>query len=351
MKNLALLLLLAAPVAVHAQGLSLTAPGQSSGGRVLWQAPFATPGCYASGQTAGASSAISITRTTSATYIDGGGAIQTCTSGQFRVAPDGLLVEPARTQFIINNTTHPKTGEATGSITAQACVGWHEGTGTMTIAAGTATVTGLSCTTVAAGTLCPFTVTVAGTMAVTTTTGTTRAQIECPGSYRTSFITTAGTATARNADQISATVPSITSGKWCLATTASLLAGTTWAAQDGASARMWSMGANGATNTQSLRPAFLDTYDGTPTRKYWSWTPSAAAGTIPIRYMACSTGPAVYRDGIAVTLTPGGTGVPTFTPTPTTLYIGQRDGGTFTHSGYLSNIKLCDKARTWRDCK
>jgi hypothetical protein len=77
----------------------------------------------------------------------------------------------------------------------------------MTIANGTATTTGLSCTAVAPGTLCTFTVTVAGTMAVTTAAGVTHAQIECPGSYRTSQINTAGTAVARNADAISATAP------------------------------------------------------------------------------------------------------------------------------------------------
>ena len=115
MRLLALLLLIGV---AQAQGLSPNAPGVTGGGKVLWAAPFSTPGCYASGQTAGASSAIAITRTTSATYVDGAGAIQTCTTWQFRVAPDGLLVEPARTNRVANTTIATGTTYTSGVWTA-----------------------------------------------------------------------------------------------------------------------------------------------------------------------------------------------------------------------------------------
>ena len=82
------------------QGLTSSPPG-GSGGKVLWQAPFSAPGCYASGQTAGASSAIAVTRTTTATVAltSDPSALTTCASGEFRVGYDGLLVEPARTNY------------------------------------------------------------------------------------------------------------------------------------------------------------------------------------------------------------------------------------------------------------
>jgi hypothetical protein len=149
-----------------------------------------------------------LTRTTTKT-CEVNGITWNVAAGAPCITPTGMLVERTATNYVLNNRTHPKAAEATGSITAtQACVGWHEGTGTMTIAAGTATVTGLSCTAVSPGTLCTFNVTVTGTMAITTSAGTvTKAQIECPGSTKTSEIPTAGTAVARNADVLSLANP------------------------------------------------------------------------------------------------------------------------------------------------
>ena len=171
--------------------------------------------------------------------------------------------------------------------------------------------------------------------------------------YSTSLVPTTTTALARNADSITATVPSITSAKWCIAASASVSLGTTWADMGGSGSRIWSLGTQAAANTQMLTPNIFDGYDGagTPVRKYWNFTASAATGTIPIRYIACSTGPAVYLDGVAATLTPGGTGVPTFTPTATTLAIGARTTGANAWSGFLKDIKLCDKATKAKDCK
>jgi hypothetical protein len=128
-------------------------------------------------------------------------------------------VERLVDNFVLNNRTHPKAAEATGSIIAtQTCVGWHEGTGTMTIANGTATTTGLSCTAVSPGTLCTFTVTVTGTMAITTSAGTvTKAQIECPGITKTSEIPTSGTSGRRNADVVTVPSPTLSDpNRWCV---------------------------------------------------------------------------------------------------------------------------------------
>jgi hypothetical protein len=168
---------------------------QGASSDVALEKTFPTPGCYASG-----TGGVFVSRATVANYENPPGTLNSCAAGSYRVEADGLLVESARTNYVLNATTHPKTGEATGSLSTGAHVAWHAGTGTMTVAAGTATVTGLTCTAVSPGTICSFTVTVAGTMSITTSAGTVaRAQIE-NGLYPTSFITTAGTATARNAD-------------------------------------------------------------------------------------------------------------------------------------------------------
>jgi hypothetical protein len=327
MKLLPLLLLL--PLAAHGQGLTTLAPGATGGGKVLWSAPFSTAGCYASGQTAGASSAIAITRATNATYVDGNGDVQTCTTGQFRVAPDGLLVEPARTQYALQSATHPKAAEATGTVPTGACVAWHDGTGTMTLAAGTATVTGLSCTTVAAGTLCPFTVTLTGTMALTTTAGTTHAQVECTGSYRTSRIVTTTTALARNADVVSATVPAVPS-KWCIAVTAKPGSGTAWTIYPNLS-YIWTLGSISGANSAGvgfLAPSrtFLDHYSSVPTERYVASgaTPSAGAN----RFIGCSIAGDLNLSVAGVNYgTDSGAGSGTFGTSPTTFYFNPSVGG------------------------
>jgi hypothetical protein len=102
-----LLLALVVPSLAFGQGLTPNAPGVTGGGKVLWQAPFSTPGCYASGQTAGASSAISITRTTKGTVAltSDASALTECAAGEFRVGYDGLAVEPARTNLIQQSNT------------------------------------------------------------------------------------------------------------------------------------------------------------------------------------------------------------------------------------------------------
>jgi hypothetical protein len=128
------------------QGLNTLAPGQVAGGRVLWSAPFATPGCYASGQAAGASSAITAVRASTATYIDAAGNLQTCQNNEFRVDPDGLVAEPARVNEIRQSNTistaNAFTSPWTSANVSVATVAGSGPAGSGTWAAVTATTTG-----------------------------------------------------------------------------------------------------------------------------------------------------------------------------------------------------------------
>ena len=115
LKRTALLLLLV-PTLALSQGLTPLAPGATGGGKVLWAAPFSTPGCYASGQTAGASSAISITRATTATVAltSDPSVLTTCASGEFRVGYEGLWTEGQSTNHALQSNTM-STGTAVTS--------------------------------------------------------------------------------------------------------------------------------------------------------------------------------------------------------------------------------------------
>lgn len=176
--------------------------------------PLNVLGCYTAAnirETHGIT--VSFSRASSAIYTNAGGTEFTCASGELRVGADpstgfvGALIEESATNYVLNSGTHPKTTESTASIPGTGPrVAWHAGTGTMTLVAGTATVTGLSCTAVSAGTECPFTVTVAGTMVITTTAGTTHAQVE-RSARPTSKITTTGTAASRSGDVMSVPNP------------------------------------------------------------------------------------------------------------------------------------------------
>ena len=321
------------PSLAFAQGLSLTRPGATGGGKVLWSAAFGTPGCYASGQTAGASSAIAITRTTSATYVDGNGDVQTCAAGQFRVAPDGLLVEPARTNYVLQSTTHPKAAEATGTLPTGLYYARHTGGGTMTIAAGTATITGLSCTTVAVGTPCTFTVTVTGTAAITTTAGATRAQIEL-GAFGTSWIDTTTTALARNQDTVTATIPSVPS-KWCVAATAMPVEQTAWGSLG--AIRIWATGGTGA-NSSYIDTGGLTVIDAAAATRIAGYTFPASGS---VRLIGCSTAGVLSLSATAGTvgaLSGAGTGI---LGTPgTTLFFGNNVISNRSISGYLKDIRI-----------
>lgn len=343
MRYLALALLL--PSLASAQGLTTLAPGQAGAGKVLWSKSFGTVGCFASG-----TDGIAITRATAATYWDGA-ATQSCAAGSYRVEADGLLVEPIRSNFVLSSTTHPKTGEATASVGTGLFQARHQGTGTMTLVAGTATVTGLSCTAVAAGTVCTGTVTVAGTLAITTTPGTTRAQVET-GAYPTSWIDNASAVSAavRNADQVSATVPSVPS-KWCIAVTATPYLARAW--QTGAS-WVWTLGtfagANSATFLeQGVNTARLRVFDSSAAAK--TGISPALTPSVVHRFVSCDTAGSLSMaiDGAAVTLTAADAGTGIMATSPTTFYLGAA-GASGYYGGYLKSFKICS-AKSWRECK
>jgi hypothetical protein len=157
---------------------------------------FSTPGCYPSGAlAAGWSEPLSITRPSSATYLDAAGTLQTCAADELRVGCDaghsgvcGLLVEPAATQL------YPSpSAPAAGSVVLPA-VGtyqfWVNGTGSQDISiSGTLVATGLPCTATEAAP-CQFHVTTLGDGQVTLSAvagSLVRAQLEA-GAYPTSFI-------------------------------------------------------------------------------------------------------------------------------------------------------------------
>ena len=300
-----------------------------------------------------------MTRTTTATYENPAGKVWTAAPGVARITTNGLLVEPARTNYVLQSATANKAAEATGTLPTGACVGWHDGTGNMTIANGTATTTGLSCAAVAPGTLCTFTVTVGGTMAITTAAGATHAQIECVGSYRTSRIVTTTTAVIRNADVVSATVPAV-SKKFCLAASAYRPNGTTWLA--GSLNKVFAEVGNRITNTfdVGIDGVAKPYWEAADTAGNWRYTNAASVSVVSDvshRLGGCFDAWTLtqYLDGAQLAATFTTIGTPgTLTPA-TTMYLGSGANGTnYQIGGFLKNVKLCNgnkAADAWKVCK
>lgn len=335
-------------LAVHAQGLNAFPPG-GSGGKVLVSLPFATVGCFASG-----TGGVSITRVTASTYWDGS-ATQTCAAGSYRVEADGLLVEPARSNFVLSSTTHPKTDEATASIGTGLFQARHQGTGTMTLVAGTATVTGLSCSGVAAGTVCTGTVTVAGTLTITTTEGTTRAQVET-GAFPTSWIDNASAvaAAARNADQVYIANPIATgTPNWCVSATAKPSTARQWSL-----AYLWTLG-DGSQNNNGYYALVATTNknrmlikDGSAVNNIIDETSahSYAAGESH-RFTGCAVGQvmSMATDGTLVAVSRSGAGTLSITM-PAAMGIGiSGTSAALPLGGYIKNFKVC-KAKKPSEC-
>jgi hypothetical protein len=260
-----------------------------------------------------------------------------------RITADGLLVEPARTQYVLNNSTHPKTAEVTGSLSTGAHVAWAEGAGNFTIEVDGATATGLPCTQ-AVGVVCSFTVTGAGTLKVTTDATVTTASVE-NGTFPTSFITTATGATTRNADQVTATIPTPPTN-WCMALTALPESGRTWL-EGGWPLTTTNVAAN-ANGIQFLTDYF---YVNDAAGNY-KRLPYAAPSSAEHRLVGCATAttPVMSIDGVPVVGTISGTGTGILNPATTVLHFGQRSNGTVQFGGYLKNVKFCS-AKAPKDCK
>lgn len=315
---------------------------------VLARLPFSTPGCHPSG-----SFGLTMSRGSVATYVDGGGTLQTCAANQLRVGPDGAIIESAATNYALNATTHPKTAEETASLATGAYVAWHAGAGTLTVAAGTAVVTGLSCSAVAAGTLCPFTVTTAGTMSITTTSGTTRVQVE-GGAVASSFIATAGASATRAADRPSMPMPAgFNPAQWCV--------GATVRPNGAWSARNYYVAAAGPSNsTNSLRLStntanriVVDTYDGAAA--IFTVNPSHGfTGSASHRIFGCFAGSTAgqkgYADGSVLSSGTSGTGTG-LAARPATFYPGNASTSGAELNGALSDLVICRRGTPGLACK
>lgn len=289
---------------------------------------------------------ISITRATTATNVVNG-LVWNVPAAVPRVTTLGILAERTSTNYALNNRTHPKAAEASAALGTGAHVAWHEGTGTMTVANGTATTTGLACAAVSPGTLCTFTVTVGGTMALTTSAGTvTKAQIET-GSTKSSEIPTAGTAVTRNADVVTVPIPTWTGdvNRWCLETTATPYGGRAWT-NTASQALVWAgLGLNANTiglNVGTTALGGARVYDnaagiksataaGALTGASRRFSGSGSAGTFQLRV-----------DGATVAGSPGGAGTGLMASFPTTLRLGYDGTGatSLPFDGYLRDVRL-----------
>jgi hypothetical protein len=217
----------------------------------------------------------------------------------------------------------------------------------MTIAAGTATVTGLSCAGVAPGTLCTFTVTVTGTMLVTTAAGVTRAQIE-GGAYPTMWIDSGGANTSRAADKISVPNP-LKSG-----TQAFCISGLyTFYKWNTGTPMFWSLEPTvGGANTAYARTIgdsmYGRIYDaaGAEVNRYAGSVFAATANNSTHRVSACYPGTKTVNllvDGVQVddgTTASAGTGI--ITTQTTTLYLGTYGTAGSEMGGFLRGFKVCE---------
>jgi hypothetical protein len=128
------------------------------------------------------------------------GYVVTETTGAALPGPFGLLMEPLRTNNLLNSGA-PAT-QTTASLTTGTYCLWVEGTGSAAVTAGTATLTGNG--TASAGTPNVFQVTGAGTVTVTITGTLTKFQLE-NGAEPSSYIATAGAAVSRDVDTLAYT--------------------------------------------------------------------------------------------------------------------------------------------------
>lgn len=294
-------------------------------------------------------SALTVTRALDTQTYVANGSTWTAPAGALATASSGASIWKASTNSVLNSGTHPKTAEATASIGTGSYVAWHAGTGTMTLAAGTATVTGLTCTAVSPGTLCPFTVTVAGTMAITTSAGTvTQAQIEA-GSYATPYITTAGASATRNATVATYTTTAGIGNKGCVAATASPGGGRAW---NSATVELLAQGTAGAANYWDLSiisgAAVFSYRDGSNTIETCTGGSGLTAGAHRIHACLNNSVISMWVDGATYACTTSGS-AGLRTAEPSTVYLGQDSGGAYLN-GNLSLASICKGASSPGDC-
>lgn len=316
---------------------------------VLAYFPFSTPGCYATGAAMGTKGeTITVTRATSATYLDASGSLQTCTSGQARVGCDGgeptkcgLLIEPARTQ-LYPTPAAPASGTVTFTATGLHQF-WVVGSGSQQLSAsGTLVASGLPCTATAASP-CSFNVTTLGatpTGTLAAVTGAlTGAQVEA-GSYRTSFIAALG---ARNADVVSTTSPLAATSPaiWCIDGWYVPESGRAW----NGGGRLWQLGTNGSANQAKsflTTDDVLQVVDGNVASRYANAAGHgfAAGSAHRISYQVLSAMPGILHDGTLPAQTVTGAGSGTWSAAPATLYFGAESATSQEFGGFIHDFRV-----------
>lgn len=302
--------------------------------------PFGTEGCYPSGSVVGMKGETMVFgRANGAMYLDGTGTLQTCSTNQFRVSPDGFMVERIATQLYPTPST-PAAGTVTIASTG-AHRFWVSGTGSQQLSWGTATGTGLPCT-AAEGSPCSFTVSSTGTASLAAVTGSlTRAQVEA-GTYPSSFIAS-GT---RSADQSSVAFPALPSlNDWCITVRATPGSGRSWTS--GNDNRPWSAGTNGTANSADLRMTSggamqFAVYDSSGVAKSGYYLHGLAAGSAHT-FTACNSSGTLklYEDGGLKTLTVVGAGTGLWSALPSTMYLGSSSAIGSEFSGSLAAYMVC----------
>lgn len=155
-------------------------------------------------------SRIPFTRASVATdsrYTDAAGSsFNSFITNQARIDANGLLMEEARTNRLLNSAA-PVT-QTTASLATGTYVFWCIGTGSVTTSAGTATGTGFGAQACSSSSFQTIVLTVAGTVTATVSGTVNRFQLEL-GAIPTTFIQTTGAVATRSAD-----VAQVTPGDW-----------------------------------------------------------------------------------------------------------------------------------------
>ncbi len=288
--------------------------------------------------------AVTTARNSTATYLDGSGALQTASANQPRIEAAGLLIEAQRTQYLLANCTAPATQTVT--LAAGAHRAWIEGAGSLALAVDTAVATGLPCTATSASD-CSFTISTGGTVVATVDGAVTFAQLE-NGAARSSKICSTTTPATRLADAISTANPLADQNAWCIAYTVDT--------RDWTSRGFFGFGSQSSKNSTRMNTAsgfvYFAVYDSAGTAKSLSWTHGFAAGASH-RLVGCNNNGtlAIISDGSVVASGGTGAGTGLVSSTMGTLSIGDINGGQpwIPLGGHIKDFRVC-RSGDWSRC-